>query len=167
MKMKILFLVIYGATIFMVTTTANAQNHQNFVSGLDQGITPSIRILNTVGKKGSDRNKYDLNIPTDIAVNEMQQIIVVDAGAHKLKFYDQSGVYLKQIGKKGSYPGEFKTGIKYKRSSCSTTPYQKDFFTTTNEASPRRKNMFTKIAMHSIVTRRTNNVCLFLIFISL
>ena len=105
--MKILYLAICVATIFIVNMKSTAQNHQSIENGLlDQDKNPTIKLLNTIGKEDSDRDEYDFNIPTDIVLIE-KQIIIVDAGSHQIKFFDLDGKFIKRIGKKGSNSSEF------------------------------------------------------------
>ncbi|MBD3412950.1 MAG: 6-bladed beta-propeller, partial [Candidatus Aminicenantes bacterium] len=57
--------------------------------------------------------EYMLNQPQDIKVSEDGTIYVLDWGDVCLKVFDENGIYLRTIGRRGQGPGEFDTPAWY------------------------------------------------------
>lgn len=62
-----------------------------------------------IGDRGDADIRYAFGRPTDVTVDSLGQIYVVDAQAVSVKVFDADGEYLRVLGGEGQGPGEFQS----------------------------------------------------------
>jgi hypothetical protein len=67
----------------------------------------SLEFRKRYGELDTEDERYRFYYPKDVAVDDWGNILILDAGNHKIKIYDKDGSYLREFGRKGSGPGEF------------------------------------------------------------
>lgn len=79
---------------------------------VDPLVHDSIPILSRdeIGRIGGldDRPEYALTTVESAVVLPNGEIALADRGAHEIRFYDRSGVFLRKMGREGDGPGEFR-----------------------------------------------------------
>ena len=67
----------------------------------------TLQFTKKYGEVDTDDERFRFYYPKDAAVDDRGNILILDAGNHKIKIYDKDGAYLSAFGRKGSGPGEF------------------------------------------------------------
>lgn len=60
-----------------------------------------------IGKRGDSDMRYAFTSPRAVTVDARGQIYVVDSRAPAIKVFDQTGEFLRELGREGQGPGEF------------------------------------------------------------
>ena len=60
-----------------------------------------------IGDRGDSDLRYAFTYPYDVAVDRLGQIYVADMLAGDVRLFDENGVYLRNLSRKGQGPGEF------------------------------------------------------------
>jgi len=60
-----------------------------------------------IGDRGDTDIRYAFARPSDVTVDSLGQVYVVDSQAIAVKVFDAQGVYLRKLGREGQGPGEF------------------------------------------------------------
>lgn len=69
----------------------------------------TIKQISTIGDEENENFNYLLDGPIDIAFDSNSNIYILEENGRCIKIFDNSGKFLKQIGRKGKGPGEFTT----------------------------------------------------------
>jgi len=64
------------------------------------------RFLFRMGRSGDAAGEF-FGTPTDLAINTKGELLVLDAGNHRIQIFDANGKWLRMFGKRGSEPGCF------------------------------------------------------------
>lgn len=60
----------------------------------------------TIGGAGDDREEYEFQYVSGLALDASGRILVADAGSHNIRVYSAAGNYLFTMGQKGAGPGD-------------------------------------------------------------
>lgn len=67
----------------------------------------SLEFIRKIGDLNAVDETYQLYRPSDVAVDNDGNLLILDSGNYQVKKFDEAGQYLSSFGKKGNGPGEF------------------------------------------------------------
>ncbi len=110
-------LVILVTIVFEISCSSRQTYTEEIVEGIKyiHNIEPlwgtegrvSFEFIRKIGDLNTDDERYQLYRPSDVAVDQDGNILILDSGNYRVNRYDKDGRYLNSFGKEGSGPGEF------------------------------------------------------------
>lgn len=118
-KRKLIVLLL--ATLLSLTFTNSCSSRQTYTEEIINGVRHihnieplwgieekvSLEFIRRIGDLNSSDERYQLYRPSDVAVDNDGNILILDSGNYQIKKFDTAGHYLGSFGKKGNGPGEF------------------------------------------------------------
>jgi hypothetical protein len=103
------FLVVSEMAYSQKIETVDGVRVVHNVKGGQWGKNPqvAIKLFQTIGDLNTEDENLAFNSPSDIALDSVDNIYILDSGNQRIQKFSPEGKYLATIGRKGQGPGEF------------------------------------------------------------